>query len=95
MKVKKKEPIHLSRHKQKFIKSLLPDIVSGDGTTLTIPDKWNILYIPPVPSTIVPGNLMDLYTKHFGGVKTIEFNHPNMPAFIKDLNEHTSERVNL
>jgi len=90
MKAKKKEPIHLSRHKQKFVKSLLPDVVSNDGTTLTIPDKWNIPYTPPVPSNIVLCNLMDLYTKHFGGVQLIEFNHPNMPAFIKDLNEHTS-----
>jgi len=101
MKTIKKQPIHLSKHKQKFINSLLPDIVSKDGTTLTIPDKWNQPYIPPVPSNIVPANLMDLYTKHFGSTslaqstvqasaQIIEFDHPNMPAFIKDLTEHTS-----
>ena len=90
MKVIKKEPIYLSRHKQKFITSLLPDVVSKDNTTLTIPDKWNLPYTQPVSSNIIPANLMNLYTKHFGTAQIIEFNHPNMPAFINELNTRTS-----
>jgi hypothetical protein len=86
MKARRNEPIHLSKHKQKFVNSLLPDVVSKDGTTLTIPEKWNQPYIPPVQRIITSPNLMDLYTKHFGVAQIIEFDHPNMPAFIKDLN---------
>jgi hypothetical protein len=86
MKAKRKEPVLLEKHKQKFANSLLPDVVSKDGTTFTIPDKWKLPYTPPVPSNIVPENLMDLYTKHFGVAQIIEFDHPNMPAFINDLN---------
>ena len=47
MKAKKKEPILLIKHKQKFINSVLPDVVSKDGTTLTIPAKWKQPYTPP------------------------------------------------
>ena len=90
MKAIRKEPIHLSKHKQKFVNSLLPDVVSKDATTLTIPDKWNLPYTPPVPSNIIPANLMDLYTKHFGAAQSIQFNHPNIPAFISDLNALTT-----
>lgn len=39
MKEHRKTPIHLINHKQKFESSLLPDIVSGNGVTLTIPQK--------------------------------------------------------
>jgi len=90
MKAIRKEPIHLELHKQKFVKSLLPDFVSKDGTTLTIPDKWNLPYTQPAPSNVVPENLMDLYTKHFGSAQIIEFDHPNMSAFVNDLNAHIS-----
>jgi hypothetical protein len=90
MKSIKKEPIHLESHKQKFTNSLLPDVVSKDGTTLTIPEKWNLPYTPPVPSNSIPANLMGLYTKHFGSAQIIEFDHPNMPAFINDLNFATN-----
>ena len=93
MKTIKKEPIYLEKHKQKFVKSLFPDVFSIDGTTLTIPDKWNQPYTPPVPSNITPTNLMDLYTKHFGSAQIIEFDHPNMPDFINDLNQHTFSPV--
>jgi len=94
MKAIRKEPIHLELHKQKFVNSLLPDVVSKDGTTFTIPDKWNRPYTQTAPSNVVPANLMDLYTKHFGSAQIIEFDHPNMPDFINDLNQHTSGPVN-
>ena len=94
MKAIRKEPIHLELHKQKFVNSLLPDVVSKDGTTLTIPDKWNLPYAPPDPSNVIPENMMELYTKHFGSAQIIEFNHPNMSAFINDLNAHTSSPGN-
>jgi uncharacterized LabA/DUF88 family protein len=90
MKVIRKEPIHLSNHKQKFVNSLLPDVVSKNGTSFAIPEKWNMPYIPPVLSNAVPANLMDLYAKHFGSAQIIEFDHPNMSAFINDLNNYTA-----
>ena len=90
MKTIKKEPILLEKHKQKFVNSVLPNVVSKDGKTFTIPDKWNQPYTPPVTSNVVPANLMNLYTKHFGSAQIIEFNHPNMSAFISDLNQFTS-----
>jgi len=86
MKTKKKVPIQLANHKQKFVNSMLPDVVSKDGTTLTIPDKWNLTYTPPAPSNTIPKNLMDLYMQHFGSAQIIEFDHPNMSDFISDLN---------
>ena len=90
MKAIRKEPILLSKHKQKFINSVLPVVVSKDGKTYKIPEKWNLPYTPPAPSNIVPVNMMDLYTKHFGSAQIIDFNHPNVPAFISDLNACTS-----
>jgi hypothetical protein len=90
MKDIRKEPIHLSKHKQKFVNSLLPDVVTKYGTTFAIPEKWNLPYSPPVPSNIAPANLLDLYTKHFGSAQSIEFDHPNMTAFVSDLNAQTS-----
>jgi len=90
MKAKKKEPIYLLNHKQKFINSLLPDVVSKDGTSLTIPQKWKDPYIISTPSNVIPNNLMSLYAKHFGDAQIIEFDHPNMQSFIKNLNQLTS-----
>jgi len=56
MKAIKKEPIYLLSHKQKFINSLLPDVVSKDGVTLTIPQKWKEHHIPPTPEDTTVNN---------------------------------------
>ena len=92
MKSIRKEPIHLSRHKQKFINSILPEVVSKESKTFTIPEKWKLPYTQPKPSNIVPNNLMDLYTNHFGSAQIIGFDHPNMADFINDLNQFTSKQ---
>jgi len=90
MKVIKKEPIYLLSHKQKFINSVLPDIVSIDGVTLTIPQKWKDPYIASVSSDATAATVMDIYAKHFGTAQTIDCNHPNIAAFIRDLNRFSS-----
>jgi len=86
MKAIKKLPIQLIKHKQKFINSLLPETVSKDGFTYTIPQKWKNTYIKPTPTTTPTTYLTDLYEKHFGKSQTIEHNHPNMTSFVNDLN---------
>ena len=90
MKRFRKDPIHLINHKQKFANSLLPDTVSANGVTLTIPQKWKDPYIAPTPSHTVVNTVMDIYAKHFGSAQNIESTHPNIDAFISDLNQFVS-----
>jgi len=87
MKQARKNPIHLINHKQKFANSLLPDVVSVNGVTLTIPKKWKDTYIAPATSNTVTDTVMDIYANHFGTGQIIERTHPNIAAFIKDLNQ--------
>jgi len=42
LKTNKNKVVKLEHNKVKFINSILPDIVSKDGKTYTIPDKWKI-----------------------------------------------------
>ena len=39
------------------------------------------------PSNTVTDTVMDIYAKHFGTAQTIERFHPNIAAFIRDLNQ--------
>jgi len=87
MKQYRKDPIHLINHKQKFANSLLPDVVSANGVTLSIPQKWKAPYIPPTPSNEVAITVMDIYTKHFGTAQNINSTHPNFSAFISEITQ--------
>ena len=40
--LKEKQPVILERNKPKFFKSIMPDTVTGDGKSFTIPPKWKI-----------------------------------------------------
>ena len=42
MKSCKKPVIRLERSKVKFLNSIMPDVVTGDGKTCTIPPKWKV-----------------------------------------------------
>jgi len=90
MKRFRKDPIHLINHKQKFANSLLHDVVSANGVTLTIPQKWKDPYIAPTPSNAVATTVLDIYSKHFGLAQTIENTHPNIPAFVQEINQFAS-----
>jgi uncharacterized LabA/DUF88 family protein len=42
MKDRKSRVVRLEKSKRKFLNSIMPDVVTFDGKTCTIPDKWKI-----------------------------------------------------
>ena len=43
LKSKKKRTVELGKNKGRFLYSVMPDIVTKDGTTYTIPPKWKVI----------------------------------------------------
>jgi hypothetical protein len=61
LKRKRKKAVELEKNKPKFIKATMPDTVTKDGITYTIPPEWKVLtpptslpHLPTVVNSICP-----------------------------------------